>query len=50
MMAANVGLATKPLLAPGDEGGGSRTAHRAMAFTSMAIATTGYLVALIGGW
>lgn len=49
MMAADAGFLGTALLAPGDDGGGSRSAHRAMAFTAISTATVGYLVMLLGG-
>jgi len=32
----------------GDDGGGSRSTHRALAFTSISVASTGYLIMLLG--
>jgi hypothetical protein len=54
MLASGAGFAITPMLAPGEhddgfEGGGSKSAHRAMAFTSIGIGTAGYLTMLIGG-
>lgn len=56
MLAADAGFLATAMLAPDDdeggrgvEGGGSRSAHRAMAFTAISTATVGYLVMLIGG-
>jgi hypothetical protein len=48
MLSADAGFVTTGLLAPDGEGGGNRTAHRAMAITSIAVATTGYLLMLFG--
>ena len=49
MLGADAGFVTTAALGPGDEDGGSRSAHRAMAFTSIAMATAGYLIMLVGG-
>jgi hypothetical protein len=57
MLAADAGFFATAALAPSDdeeegrvgEGGGSRSTHRAVAFTSIGIASAGYLVMLIGG-
>ncbi|MEZ5316830.1 MAG: hypothetical protein R2752_05465 [Vicinamibacterales bacterium] len=56
MLAADAGFLATAALGPGHERefgeggeGGSRSAHRAMAFTSISLATVGYLVMLIGG-
>lgn len=54
MLAADAGFLATAMLAPESEGGhggegGSRSAHRAMAFTAISTATVGYLVMLIGG-
>lgn len=59
MMAADVGFVATAAMAPdlegefehggGDSGSGSKSAHRAVALTSIGIATVGYLVMLFGG-
>jgi hypothetical protein len=59
MMAADVGFVATAALAPdlegefehggGDSGSGSKSTHRAVALTSMGLATVGYLVMLFGG-
>jgi hypothetical protein len=50
MLAADGGfLATAALGPEGDDDDGSRGAHRAMAFTSIGMATAGYLIMLFGG-
>lgn len=54
MLASGAGFAITPMVAPGgrdrfDPGGGSRSTHRAVAFTSIGIGTAGYLVMLFGG-
>ncbi len=48
MMASDGGFLATAALGPGDEGG-SRSTHRAVAFTSIGLATTGYLIMLLGG-
>ena len=51
MLGADVGFVTTAALGPESEHGsseGSRAAHRAAAFTSIGLATTGYLVMLLG--
>jgi hypothetical protein len=51
MLGADAGFVTTAALAPETEHGtvaGSRGAHRAAAFTSIGLATTGYLVMLLG--
>ena len=47
MLAADAGFAATALLAPGDDGGGNRSAHRAVAITSMSVATASYLMMLL---
>jgi hypothetical protein len=54
MLASGAGFAITPMVAPGgrdrfEPGGGSRSTHRAVAFTSIGIGTAGYLVMLLGG-
>jgi hypothetical protein len=58
MLAADAGFVATAALAPDDddleegrsgEGGGSRSTHRAVAFTSIGLASAGYLMMLIGG-
>lgn len=51
MLGADAGFVTTAALGPESEHGsveGSRAAHRAAAFTSIGLATTGYLVMLLG--
>ena len=47
MLAADAGFVTTAMLAPGDDGGGNRSAHRAVAITSMSIATASYVFMLL---
>jgi len=55
MIGADAGFLATAALGPGEReagepgGGGSRSAHRAMAFTSIGMATAGYLIMLFGG-
>ena len=53
MLAADVGFLATAATGPGheEEGSmeGSRSTHRAIAFTSIGLATTGYLIMLFGG-
>ena len=49
MLASDGGFLATAALGPDHEGEGSRGAHRAMAFTSIGLATTGYLIMLFGG-
>ncbi len=49
MLAADGGFVATAALGPGDDNEGSRGAHRAMAFTSIGLASTGYLIMLFGG-
>jgi len=48
MLAADAGFVATAVLAPGRDGSGDRTAHRTVALTSVALATTGYLIMLFG--
>jgi hypothetical protein len=48
MLASSAGFVATGLLAPDSEGGGDRSAHRAVALTSMGVATVGYLIMLLG--
>ena len=49
MLAADAGFVATAALAPDDDGeGGSRSMHRTVALTSVALATTGYLIMLFG--
>jgi hypothetical protein len=47
MLAADAGFVATGLLAPGDDGEGNRSAHRAVAITSMSVATASYLFMLL---
>jgi hypothetical protein len=47
MLGADVGFVATGLLAPGDEGGGSRSTHRTVAFTSMGVAAGSYVYMLL---
>ena len=50
MLGADAGFLATAALGPGDdEDEGSRSAHRAVAFTSIGMATAGYLIMLFGG-
>lgn len=52
MLAADAGFLATAALGPETEEGrtqGSRSTHRAVAFTSIGLATTGYLIMLFGG-
>jgi hypothetical protein len=53
MLAADAGFLATAATGPSQEEGGSvegsRSTHRAIAFTSIALATTGYLIMLFGG-
>ena len=49
MLASDGGFVATAALGPGDDDGGSRGAHRAMAFTSIGLASAGYLIMLFGG-
>ena len=46
MLSADAGFVATGLLAPDDEGNGDRATHRAVALTSIGVATTGYLLML----
>jgi hypothetical protein len=48
MLTASAGFVATGFLAPDDEGEGDRSAHRAVALTSMGIATVAYLIMLFG--
>jgi hypothetical protein len=48
MLAADAGFVATAALAPGRDGSGNRAAHRTVAITSVALATTGYLIMLLG--
>lgn len=53
MLGADAGFLATAALGPGDDDrfeseGGSRSTHRAVAFTSIGVATAGYLVMLLG--
>ena len=47
MLSADAGFLATGLLAPDDEGGGNRGRHRAVALTSIGIATAGYVFMLL---
>ena len=47
MLGADAGFVATALLAPGDDGGGNKTAHRAVALTSIGVATASYLFMLL---
>ena len=47
MLGADAGFVATGLLAPGDEGGGSRSTHRAVALTSMGVAAGSYVYMLL---
>ena len=46
MLAADAGFVATAALAPDDDGEGNRSTHRTVALTSVALATTGYLIML----
>jgi len=49
MLGADAGFVATGMLAPNKEGeGGNRSAHRAVAYTSMGVATVSYLMMLFG--
>lgn len=48
MLAADAGFVATGFLAPGEDGGGNRSAHRAVALTSVGVATAAYLIMLLG--
>jgi hypothetical protein len=47
MLGADAGFVATGLLAPGDEGGGSRSTHRTVALTSMGVAAGSYVYMLL---
>ena len=51
MMGADAGFLATAATGPGNQGGnqGSRSTHRAIAFTSIGMASAGYLIMLFGG-
>jgi hypothetical protein len=49
MLGADAGFLATAALGPDDDEGGTRSAHRAMAFTSIGMATAGYVIMLFGG-
>jgi hypothetical protein len=52
MLGADAGFLPTAALGPQSDSGemeGSRSTHRAVAFTSIGVATAGYLVMLMGG-
>jgi len=49
MLSADAAFLTTLALAPRSDGGGSRPGHRAAAITAISLATTGYLIMLLGG-
>lgn len=48
MLASDAGFAATGLLAPTNDGGGNRSLHQSVAITSIAAATTGYLIMFFG--
>ncbi len=49
MLGADAGFVATGMLAPNKEGeGGNRSTHRAVAYTSMGVATVSYLMMLFG--
>ena len=48
MLASDAGFVATGLLAPTNDGGGDRSLHKAVALTSIGLATTGYLIMLFG--
>jgi len=48
MLGSDAGFVATGLLAPTNEGGGNRSLHRSVAFTSIGIASAGYLLMLLG--
>ena len=46
MLASDAGFVATGLLAPTNDGGGNRDLHKSVAITSIALATTGYLIML----
>jgi hypothetical protein len=49
MLGADAGFVATGALGPDDDDAGSRSTHRAVAFTSIGMATAGYLIMLFGG-
>jgi hypothetical protein len=49
MLGADAGFVATAALGPDDDDAGSRGTHRAVAFTSIGMATAGYLIMLFGG-
>jgi hypothetical protein len=47
MLGADAGFLATAMLSPSDDGGGNRAAHRAVAITSMGVATASYLMMLL---
>ena len=47
MLGADAGFVATAMLAPGDDGGGNRSTHRAVAITSMGVATASYVFMLL---
>ena len=48
MLASDAGFVATGMLAPTNDGGGNRSAHKAVAFGSIGTATLGYLIMLFG--
>ncbi len=48
MLGADAGFMATGLLAPTNDGGGNQSLHKSVAITSIAVATTGYLIMLFG--
>jgi len=48
MLGADAGFVATGLLAPTNDGGGNQNLHKSVAITSIAVATTGYLIMLFG--
>lgn len=48
MLASDAGFVATGLLAPTNDGGGNRSLHKSVAITSIAAATTGYLIMFFG--
>jgi hypothetical protein len=49
LLGADAGFLATAATGPDDDDGGSRSMHRAVAFTSIGMATAGYLIMLFGG-
>ena len=47
MLGADAGFVATGLLAPTNDGGGNRDLHKTVAFTSIGVATAGYLLMLL---